>query len=326
MLSKTPTLAIVVPCYNEEEAFPHCLCALQNIVEKLINTSKISIDSYILFVDDGSKDHTWDMIESASSNNKFVNGVKLSRNKGHQMALLAGLFSTQADITISIDADLQDDVKCIESMVDKYHEGFDIVYGVRNNRDSDSFFKRFTANVFYKTMAKCGVNQVANHADFRLLSRRALNSLLQYKEQNVYLRGLIPLIGYKSTNVYYRRDERVAGESKYPLSKMIALAMEGVTSLTITPLRVISLTGFITCAVSALFAVYAIIEKIQGATVLGWTSVMIAIFFLGGVQMLSLGIIGEYIGRIYMECKHRPKFFIEKNTLGITTENNNNGN
>ena len=313
MISKTPSLAIVVPCYNEQDAFPYCLDGLTTVLSSLISKGKISDNSYILFVDDGSKDDTWEQIKSASLENHLVHGLKLSRNRGHQIALMAGLSNTDTDVTVSIDADLQDDIGCIEAMVDKYNEGFEIVYGVRNNRDSDSAFKRMTANKFYSLMAKLGVNQVPNHADFRLLSRTALDALNKFKEQNVYLRGLIPLLGYKSSNVYYSRDERVAGDSKYPLKKMISLALEGITSLTITPLRMIAVAGIVTCLLSSIAAIYAVIEKIQGTTVAGWTSVMIAIFFLGGVQMLSLGIIGEYVGKIYMESKNRPKFFIEDN-------------
>ncbi|WP_157861798.1 glycosyltransferase family 2 protein [Erwinia tasmaniensis] len=312
MLFKTPSLAIVVPCYNEKDAFPYCLDGLTTVLSTLISKGKIRDNSYVLFVDDGSKDNTWEQIKSASRKSTFVQGLKLSRNRGHQIALMAGLSNANTDVTVSIDADLQDDISCIEKMIDKYSEGFEIVYGVRDNRDSDSAFKRTTANKFYSLMNRLGVNQVPNHADFRLLGRTALTALNKFKEQNVYLRGLIPLLGYKSTNVYYSRDERVAGESKYPLKKMVALALEGITSLTITPLRMIAMVGIVTCLISSIAAIYAVIEKLQGDTVAGWTSVMIAIFFLGGVQMLSLGIIGEYIGKIYMESKNRPKFFIEE--------------
>jgi glycosyltransferase involved in cell wall biosynthesis len=315
IISKTPSLAIVVPCYNEKSAFPYCLDGLTKVLSSLISKGKISDNSYIFFVDDGSKDNTWEQIKAASIKSSSVRGLKLSRNRGHQIALMAGLSNTDTDITVSIDADLQDDIGCIETMVDKYSEGFEIVYGVRNNRDSDSAFKRTTANKFYSLMAKLGVNQVPNHADFRLLSRTALDALNKFKEQNIYLRGMIPLLGYKSTKVYYCREERVAGESKYPLKKMVSLALEGITSLTITPLRMIAVAGIVTCLLSSIAAIYAVIDKIQGNTVAGWTSVMIAIFFLGGVQMLSLGIIGEYIGKIYMESKNRPKFFIEENTF-----------
>ncbi|EPT7106693.1 glycosyltransferase family 2 protein [Klebsiella michiganensis] len=310
--SKIPSLAIVVPCYNEKEAFPYCLEGLTTVLQNLLEKEKIARNSYILFVDDGSKDNTWEQIKSTSQEKSFVRGLKLSRNRGHQIALLAGLANADTDVTVSIDADLQDDIGCIEKMIDKYNEGFEIVYGVRDNRSSDSVFKRATANKFYSLMSGLGVNQVPNHADFRLLSRTALTALKDFKEQNLYLRGLIPLLGYKSSSVYYSRDKRVAGESKYPLKKMVALALEGITSLTITPLRMIAAAGVATCLLSSLAAIYAFIEKLLGNTVAGWTSVMIAIFFLGGVQMLSLGIIGEYVGKIYMESKNRPKYFIEE--------------
>lgn len=307
--SKIPSLAIVVPCYNEKEAFPYCLEGLTTVLQNLLAKEKIARNSYILFVDDGSKDNTWEQIKSTSQEKSFVRGLKLSRNRGHQIALLAGLANADTDVTVSIDADLQDDIGCIEKMIDKYNEGFEIVYGVRDNRSSDSVFKRATANKFYSLMSGLGVNQVPNHADFRLLSRTALTALKDFKEQNLYLRGLIPLLGYKSSSVYYSRDERVAGESKYPLKKMVALALEGITSLTITPLRMIAAAGVATCLLSSLAAIYAFIEKLLGNTVAGWTSVMIAIFFLGGVQMLSLGIIGEYVGKIYMESKSAQIFY-----------------
>lgn len=307
-----PSLTIVVPCYNESEVFSFCLTELTIILNDLISKNKISSDSCLLFVDDGSKDDTWKQIELSAESSTLVKGIKLSRNKGHQIALMAGLSVVNTDICISIDADLQDDTNCIYQMVDKYLEGVDIVYGVRNDRSTDTSFKRGTAGLFYKLMSKLGVEQVENHAHYRLLSKRALNALLQYKEQNVYIRGMVPLIGFKSEQVFYSRSERIAGESKYPLKKMLALALEGITSLTITPLRLISIVGFLTCGITALAGFYVLIDKLLGNTVEGWTSLMIAIFFLGGVQMLSLGVIGEYVGKIYIESKNRPKFFIEK--------------
>lgn len=307
-----PSLTIVVPCYNESEVFSFCLTELTIILNDLISKNKISSDSCLLFVDDGSKDDTWKQIELSAESSTLVKGIKLSRNKGHQIALMAGLSVVNTDICISIDADLQDDTNCIYQMVDKYLEGVDIVYGVRNDRSTDTSFKRGTAGLFYKLMSKLGVEQVENHADYRLLSKRALNALLQYKEQNVYIREMVPLIGFKSEQVFYSRSERIAGESKYPLKKMLALALEGITSLTITPLRLISIVGFLTCGITALAGFYVLIDKLLGNTVEGWTSLMIAIFFLGGVQMLSLGVIGEYVGKIYIESKNRPKFFIEK--------------
>ncbi|MDG4947322.1 glycosyltransferase [Actinobacillus equuli subsp. haemolyticus] len=251
-------------------------------------------------------------IENATQKFQIVRGIKLSRNKGHQIALMAGLSVVDTDISISIDADLQDDTNCIEQMVDKYMDGNEIVYGVRNNRSTDTSFKRGTAGLFYKLMSKLGVEQVENHADYRLLSKRALNALMQYKEQNVYIRGMIPLIGFKSEKVFYSRSERIAGESKYPLKKMLALAIEGITSLSVMPLRLISLLGFLTCLFSFLMIVWALYLKLLGNSIDGWTSVVIAIAFLGGIQLLSLGVIDEYIGKIYIESKQRPKFFIEK--------------
>ncbi|MBW7984552.1 glycosyltransferase family 2 protein [Enterobacillus tribolii] len=311
---KIPSLSIVVPCYNESEAFDACVKELDSVIQALISDNCIRPESVIIFVDDGSKDNTWALIKQASIQNSRIHGVKLSRNRGHQLALMAGLSTVTTDICISIDADLQDDTSCIREMVEKYMQGNEIVYGVRNDRSSDSFFKRSTANAFYKFMTAMGVSQVANHADYRLLSKRALSSLLKYKEKNIYIRGMIPLIGFTSDKVYYSRSSRVAGESKYPLKKMIALAMEGVTSLSVTPLRIISALGFITCIIAAIASFYALFEKMRGSTIEGWTSVMISIFFLGGVQLLSLGVIGEYIGKIYIETKDRPKFFIEEMT------------
>ena len=311
---KQPKLAIVVPCYNEEEVFSHCLSELQAVLAELVTATLISADSYILFVDDGSCDSTWQLIAQASMDYSTVKGVKLSRNRGHQVALVAGLEAAESDITVSIDADLQDDTSVIALMVKEYLNGNEIVYGVRNDRASDSTFKRKTAGLFYSCMKWMGVQQVPQHADFRLLSDRAKKALLSFKEQNLYLRGLVPLIGYRSTKVAYSRTVRLAGESKYPLKKMLALAIEGITSLTITPLRIIAISGFAISILSVFAAIYALFEKFSGNTVEGWASVMIAIFFLGGVQMLSLGIIGEYVGKIYMESKGRPKYFIEKTT------------
>lgn len=310
----TPVLDIVVPCYNEEEAFSHCLAELESVINNLVGHDLIAGSSSITFVDDGSKDATWELISSASEVSPYAKGIKLSRNRGHQIALMAGLNESNADIVISIDADLQDDTSVIKSMVRDYWSGYDIVYGVRNDRATDSVFKRKTAGLFYKIMNWLGAKQIPNHADYRLMSRRALDALLEYKEQNIYIRGLVPLVGFKSKNVYYARSERVAGESKYPLKKMVSLAIEGITSLSVSPLRFISFFGLSISFFSALAALYAVIEKLTGNTVEGWTSVMIAIFFLGGVQMFSIGIIGEYIGKIYLETKGRPKYFVEERT------------
>lgn len=310
---ESPVLSIVVPCYNEQEVFTLCLNELSSRMNEMIDKGKIDSKSNIVFVDDGSKDNTWVLIEEASTSNHLVKGVRLSRNKGHQTALMAGLSSCNgSDITVSIDADLQDDTSVIEKMVDSYHAGHDIVYGVRNDRTSDSLFKKITAEAFYKVMTKLGVSQVENHADFRLLSRRALDSLLQYKEQNLYIRGLIPLIGYPSDKVYYSRHERAAGESKYPLRKMLALALEGITSFSVTPLRIVTALGFMISMLSSVGVIYTLVQYFLGHTVSGWASVILAVLFIGGVQMLCLGVIGEYIGKIYMESKKRPKFFISE--------------
>jgi len=309
-----PVLSIVVPCYNEQEIFNHSLNVLHTLLESLIKRNLIADKSFLLFVDDGSRDSTWALIDDASKKLERVKAIKLSRNKGHQVALLAGLAESNSDVTISIDADLQDDTSVIEEMVKHYLDGSDVVYGVRNDRKSDSFFKRKTAGAFYRIMKWMGVEQIPHHADFRLLSKRAKDALLSYKEQSLYLRGLVPLVGFESSQVEYSRSARTAGESKYPLSKMLSLAISGVTSLTVTPLRIIAALGFIISGISVMAALYALYEKMCGNTVEGWTSVMIAIIFLGGVQMLSLGVIGEYVGKIYLETKNRPKYFVEKRT------------
>ncbi|EOW1326306.1 glycosyltransferase family 2 protein [Klebsiella aerogenes] len=308
------TLAIVVPCFNEEECLETCINSLSGILLKLIEKEKISSQSHIIFSDDGSTDKTWEIIQHHSTLTSMVKGIKLSRNKGHQIALFAGLSQANADITISIDADLQDDITVIEQMVDAYHAGYDIVYGVRNDRTTDTLFKRKTAEIFYNLMSLMGVEQVKNHADFRLMSRRAVKALVEHNEQNMYLRGLVPLVGFNSTNVYYSRLERFAGESKYPFKKMLSLALGGITSFSVTPLRIITAVGFSISVLSFILALYAVISKLNGNTVQGWTSVIIAIFFLGGIQMLCIGIIGEYVGKIYMESKKRPKYFIDKTT------------
>jgi len=312
--SELPTLAIVVPCFNESKAFPLCLQELGKVLNQLINQHKISADSYILFSDDHSQDDTWMQIASAAQQNSYVRGIRLSRNKGTQINLIAGLtYAYQnVDITISTDADLQDDPAAIEKMVDAYTAGNEIVYGVRSSRESDGYFKRFTAESFYKIISIMGVEQVFNHSDFRLLSKKALTALFQYQEQNLYIRGLVPLIGFKSTNVYYKRLPRIAGETKYSPRTLLSLALTAITSLSVTPLRVISITGLLMClfSIAAIFCV--IFLKITGKTIAGWPSMVIIIIFCGGGQMLSLGIIGEYIGKIYLEVKNRPKFFIEE--------------
>lgn len=308
-------LAIVVPCYNEEEVLKMASQALREVLDDLIKKEKISGDSFILFVNDGSKDRTWELIEEEhAAYPVLVKGVKLAGNVGHQFALTAGLITAKdmCDVTVSIDADLQDDVTVIEQMIDKFHEGNDIVYGVRSERKTDTFFKRFTAQSFYKVQAVMGVKTVYNHADFRLMSKRALEHFAEYKENNLYLRGVMPLIGYKTDNVYYERKERAAGESKYPLKKMLALAFDGITSFSVKPISLITGIGAAIVFVSILAAVYALISYFTGNVVQGWTSLILSIWFLGGVQLLSIGLVGQYIGKIYVEVKHRPRYNIEK--------------
>lgn len=310
-----PSLAIVVPCYNEEEVLPTTVIELGNVLNQLIENNKISAESYILFVNDGSKDKTWQLIDQYSDEYAYVQGLKLSRNVGHQNALLAGLHFVKTDITVSIDADLQDDIHAIAKMVDAHHQGYDVVYGVRESRASDSRFKRLTANGFYKLMSMLGVEQVENHADFRLLSARALEAFLSYGESNPYLRGIVPLVGFPSTSVYYSRNPRFAGESKYPLKKMLALAVQGITSFSVFPLRLIAIIGILVFLFSIVMSGIILVDKLVGNTVQGWTSTILSQLFLGGLQLLALGVIGEYIGKIYIEVKKRPKFFVESTTF-----------
>lgn len=306
-------LAIVVPCYNEEEVFPETAKRLTALLKDLIQKGKIAEDSFALFVNDGSKDNTWQLIEAEYRQNPYVTGLKLAGNVGHQNALLAGLMTAKdlGDITVSIDADLQDDVNVIEEMVDKYHEGFDIVYGVRSERETDTDFKRITAQGFYKFMHLMGAKSVYNHADFRLMSRRAVEALSGYKERNLFLRGLVPLIGYNTTSVYYKRSERFAGESKYPLKKMLSFAFDGITSFSIRPITLIAALGAIIIACCIAAGIYTVISLCIGVAVPGWASIMLSIWFLGGVQLLSIGLIGQYIGKVYMEVKERPRYHIE---------------
>lgn len=313
MNAQLSRLAIVVPCYNEEEVFPYCSKVLFDLQQNMINERIIREDSFVLFVDDGSRDSTWELIKAYCAKNISAQGLKLSRNVGHQSALLAGLTTAepQADIIVSIDADLQDDVNVIRDMVKAYLTGYDVVYGVRECRQTDTWFKRVSAEVFYRLMAVMGVRQVFNHADFRLLSRRALKALLSYSERNVYIRGIVPLVGFPSTEIGYTRNIRTAGQSKYPLRKMLALAVEGITSMTITPLRLIAMLGCLICFLSLAATLYVFLLKFSGKTVEGWPSIILSIFFMGGVQMLSLGVIGEYIGKIYLETKQRPRFHVE---------------
>lgn len=306
-------LAIVVPCYNEEEMLQISSEALRGALNNLIEKNKISEDSFILFVDDGSKDKTWKLIEEEHSKHSSVYGLKLAGNVGHQYALTAGLLTAMqcANVTISIDADLQDDIGVFEEMLDKYYAGNDIVYGVRNKRKTDTFFKRTTAQAFYKVMSSMGVKTIYNHADFRLMSQRAVKHFSEFGESNLFLRGIVPLIGYNTDCVYYERKERVAGESKYPLKKMIALAVEGITSFSVKPISLITGMGSIIVFGSFCALVYALVSYFFFEVEPGWTSLMISIWFIGGVQLLSIGLIGQYIGKIYMEVKHRPRYNIE---------------
>lgn len=312
--STPPLLNIVVPCYNEEEVIAETIKQLGAVLDKLIQIHLISSNSLLLFVDDGSRDRTWELIEQHHLDNSYVTGLKLARNVGHQNALLAGLMvaKEQADCVISIDADLQDDLSTIEKFVIEFHKGVEIVYGIRQSRESDTFFKRNTALGFYKVMAKMGAQIEYNHADFRLMSKRALDQLEKFKEVNLFLRGIVPLIGFKTTKVYYDRHERFAGESKYPIKKMIAFALDGITSLSVTPIRFVTLAGFLLFLVSLVAGVYAIASKISGNTVSGWASLMVSVWFIGGIQLVSMGLIGEYVGKIYKEVKHRPLYIIEK--------------
>lgn len=306
-------LYIVVPCYNEEEVLPITADRLSQKLKGLIADGRVSDKSRILFVNDGSRDNTWDIICKLHKENAIFSGVKLSRNRGHQNALLAGLMTAKekADVTISMDADLQDDINAVDEMLDKYYDGCDIVYGVRSARKKDTFFKRFTAELFYKFMRFMGAETVFNHADYRLMSKRALYDLSQYREVNLFLRGIVPMIGYKTAKVYYARDERVAGESKYPLKKMIAFALEGITSLSSKPIRYVTLCGFTVSLISVIMIIYFIVRWATSATVAGWASVVCSVWFIGGLTMLCIGVVGEYIGKIYIETKQRPTYIIE---------------
>jgi polyisoprenyl-phosphate glycosyltransferase len=317
-----PVLTIVVPCFNEEEVFEDTTAKLTSVINLLISEALVSKDSKILFVDDGSKDRTWELIEHCSDINPFVKGLKLARNVGHQNALMAGMETAakQSDCVISIDADLQDDIDVIKIFMEKFWEGNDIVYGVRNKRDTDTYFKRKTAVGFYRLMGKIGINLIPNHADFRLMSKRALEELLKFKETNLFLRGLVPLVGYKSTKVYYDRKERLAGESKYPLKKMLAFAFEGITSFSIVPIRFVTFIGFLSMIISAVAGAYALIENFIGHTESGWTSLIVSIWFVGGLQLMGIGIVGEYIGKIYREVKGRPRYAIEKDLYSLVME------
>ena len=316
-MDKEAILYMVIPCYNEEEVLLETTKRLIKKYEDLIKEKLISKKSRVLYVDDGSKDRTWELIENIHNDNNTFLGIKLSRNRGHQNALVAGLLTAKeyADVVISMDADLQDDINAIDKMLDEYYKGNEVVYGVRSSRKKDSWFKKTTAQSFYKLMKVMGVDVIYNHADFRLTSKRVLDSFENYKEVNLFLRGIFPLIGFKNSVVYYERDKRFAGESKYPLKKMLSFACDGITSFSIKPLRMILALGTIILFVSIVIMIYSLVVKIMGDVVPGWTFITISIWFIGGLQMLSIGVIGEYIGKIYNETKQRPRYFIEKELL-----------
>lgn len=311
-----PVLYVVIPCYNEEKVLPITSKQFLEVVTDMIQSEKIHPDSKILFVNDGSKDTTWQVIENLSKSNACYQGISLSRNRGHQNALLAGLMKAKeyADITISIDCDGQDDICAMKEMVDAYHKGAEIVYGVRSKRKTDTWFKRFTAEGFYHVMNKLGADIVFNHADYRLISKRVLDELEKYKEVNIFLRGLVPMVGFNSTSVYYEREERIAGESHYPLKKMISFALDGITSLSVKPIHLITAVGSFVSVLGFAGIIWAIIMNVLGKTIAGWASIICIVCFLGGIQLISLGVIGEYIGKIYMETKARPRYIIEKGT------------
>lgn len=311
-----PILWIVIPCYNEEDVLPITAPMFLEQIQTMISKEKISAKSRILFVNDGSKDSTWDIICKLAQDDEHYIGISQSRNRGHQNAVLAGLMEARdvCDITISIDCDGQDDITAMERMVDEYLAGAEVVYGVRSKRDTDTFFKRFTAESFYKFLDKMGVETVYNHADYRLISARVLQEFAGFQEVNIFLRGMIPLVGYKSTTVYYERHERIAGESHYPLSKMLAIAVDGITSLSVRPISIITGAGCVVSLIGFVGIIWAIITAILGNAVPGWASIVCIVCFLGGIQLLSLGVIGEYIGKIYLESKHRPRYIISDKT------------
>ena len=317
-----PILYIVIPCYNEEKVLPITAPMFKGKIESLQNSGKVSMESRVLFINDGSNDSTWEIIQTLSSSDAVFEGISLSRNRGHQNALLAGLMEAKelCDITISIDCDGQDDINAMDQMVDEYLNGAEIVYGVRSKRDTDTFFKRFTAQTYYKLLNKMGGEIVYNHADYRLVSSRVLNEFANFEEVNIFLRGMFPLVGFKSTCVYYERHERLAGESHYPLSKMLALAFDGITSLSIKPIRFITGMGAFFALVSVVLIVYVLVSFFTGNTVPGWSSNLISVCLIGGIQLISLGVIGEYIGKIYLETKHRPRYIIGDRTYDVNED------
>ena len=311
-----PKLIIVIPCYNEQEVLPITAPMFLEKINSLIDQKIISSDSKVMFVNDGSKDNTWDIIQDlAKSNDKYI-GITQSRNRGHQSSVLAGLMEAKdmCDITISIDCDGQDDINAMDEMVKEYLNGYDVVYGVRNDRETDTAFKKNTAQAFYKILNFLGAEVVYNHADYRLLSSRFLNEFANFEEVNIFLRGMVPLVGFKNTSVYYKREERIAGESKYPLSKMLGLAVDGITSLSIKPIRIITSIGVIVSLISFILMIWAVIQYFKGDVISGWSSTVVILTFLGGIQILSIGLVGEYIGKIYMESKNRPRYIISERT------------
>ena len=311
-----PVLFIVIPCYNEEKVLPITSTMFLNKINELVSAGKIADSSRILFVNDGSKDKTWEIITRLAKTDPHYIGICQSRNRGHQNAVLAGLMEAKdkCDITISIDCDGQDDINAMDEMVDAYLDGCEVVYGVRSKRDTDTFFKRFTAEGFYKLLNWMGVEVVFNHADYRLLSNRVLREFANFKEVNIFLRGMVPLVGFKSTSVYYERHERIAGESHYPLKKMLALAFDGITSLSVKPIRMITTAGILIAFLSFIGVIWAVVGALLGKTVSGWASTVCIVCFMGGIQLLCLGVIGEYVGKIYMESKHRPRYIISERT------------
>lgn len=315
-MEQAPVLAIVIPCFNEAEVLPATSPAFEAKIEELVGLGMVSARSYVLFVDDGSSDATWNVIEGLAADGGVFRGIKLSRNRGHQNALLAGLMEVRGkcDISISIDCDGQDDIDAMNKMVEAYRAGAEVVYGVRSSRKTDTAFKRGSAQAFYKLLSSMGAETVYNHADYRLLSNKVLDALSQFEEVNLFLRGMVPLVGFNSTSVYYERHERVAGESHYPLRKMIALAVDGITSLSVKPIRLITLLGITVSIVSFIGVIWAIVTALMGNSVAGWASLVCVLCLLSGVQLLSIGVIGEYVGKTYLETKHRPRFIVSQHT------------
>ena len=315
-MNQLPILYIIIPCYNEESVLPITSSMFLDKINELVAAGKIADNSRILFVNDGSKDQTWEIIQELAEKDPHYIGICQSRNRGHQNAVLAGLMEAKdnCDITISIDCDGQDDMNAMNEMVDAYLDGCEVVYGVRSKRDTDTFFKRFTAEGFYKILNWMGVEVVFNHADYRLLSSRVLQEFANFKEVNIFLRGMVPLVGFKSTSVYYERHERIAGESHYPLKKMLALAFDGITSLSVKPIRMITTAGILIALLSFIGVIWAVVGEFMGNTVSGWASTVCIVCFMGGIQLLCLGVIGEYVGKIYLETKHRPRYIISERT------------